>query len=190
MNQLITITENNGNKAVSARELHEFLEIGKDFSTWIKNRIDEYDFTENEDYSLLPNFGEQNGRGGHNKIEYALSIDMAKELSMVEKNAKGKQARRYFIAIEKKATQTQPVMLDKNLQHHTLLAALKQNLKRGDLKDIARESGFTYDAVRNIFYASSRRPDVIKAIFEKALANKKTMAMDTQTMLNQLTQSL
>lgn len=187
MHQLINITEQNGSKVVSARELHAFLESKQQFSNWIEKRINEYNFVENEDFEVLNN-SIKNPQGGRPTIEYAISLDMAKELSMVEKNDKGKQARRYFIAIEKKATQPQPAMLDKNLQHYTLLAALKQNLKRGDMKDIAEENGFTYDAVRNIFYASSRRPDVIKAIFEKALANKKSMGIDAQTMLNQLTQ--
>lgn len=102
MEELIKITENNGKKAVNARDLHEFLESKKDFSSWIKDRIERYDFVENEDYVvLLPKVGEQTGRGGHNKIEYALSMDAAKELSMVEGNEKGKQDRRYFIECEK-----------------------------------------------------------------------------------------
>lgn len=103
MEELIKITENNGKSAVNARDLHNFLESKKDFSSWIKDRIERYGFVENEDYAvLLPKIGEQTGRGGHNKIEYALTIDAAKELSMVEGNDKGKQARRYFIACEKK----------------------------------------------------------------------------------------
>jgi len=65
-------------------EAHLFLEVRRDFSTWIKSRIEEYGFIENQDYSLLPEMGEQTGeqtgRGGHNKIEYALTLDMAKEL--------------------------------------------------------------------------------------------------------------
>ena len=53
---------------------------------------------ENQDYEVLhPKFGEQKGRGGHNKMEYALTIDAAKEISMVEGNERGKKARRYFI---------------------------------------------------------------------------------------------
>lgn len=101
MEELIKITESNGKKAVNARDLHEFLESKKDFSSWIKDRIERYDFVENEDYVvLLPKVGEQTGRGGHNKIEYALSMDAAKELSMVEGNKKGYQARRYLIERE------------------------------------------------------------------------------------------
>ena len=65
--ELIKITQENGQRAVSARELHLFLGVGRDFSNWIKGRIEEYGFIENQDYSLLPKMGEQTGRGGHNK---------------------------------------------------------------------------------------------------------------------------
>lgn len=88
---------------VNARELHAFLEVGKDFSTWIKDRIGQYEFVENQDYILIPqNRGIKNQRGGDRKsVDYHLSLDMSKELSMVERNAKGKQARRYFIECER-----------------------------------------------------------------------------------------
>lgn len=99
LNSLLPISENNGKKAVNARALHSFLEAKRDFSTWIKDRIDKYDFVENQDFVVFPNFGE-NPKGGRPQIEYALSIGMAKELSMVEGNEKGKQARKYFIACE------------------------------------------------------------------------------------------
>ncbi|MBP4139990.1 antA/AntB antirepressor family protein [Flavobacterium geliluteum] len=185
MNQLINITENNGTKVVSARELHIFVESRQEFASWIKNRIDKYGLIENEDFEVFDNFI-KNPEGGRPLKEYALKIDTAKELAMVEANDKGKQARRYFIAIEKQAKTPQPVMLDKNHQHLTLLSLMKQQLRKGDMKAIALENGFTYDAVRNIFYGSSRRPEVIKAVFEKALANKKTIGVNTQAMINQL----
>jgi len=103
MENLIKIQQSEGGKqVVSARELHEFLESKQDFSNWIKRRIKKYGFVENEEYSLLNNSVEQTGRGGHNLIEYAITLDMAKELSMVENNDKGRQARRYFIEAEKK----------------------------------------------------------------------------------------
>lgn len=108
MQELIKITEQNGQQVVSARELHAFLESKRDFSTWIKDRIEKYGFIENQDFELLHNFGEQTGRGGHNKIEYALTMDTAKELAMVEGNEKGKQARRYFIECEKRVKQALP----------------------------------------------------------------------------------
>ena len=90
---------------VEGRELHQFLGVGKDFSNWIKDRIKEYDFQENQDFRLLAKFGEQKGKGGHNRKEYQLTLDMAKELSMVERNEKGKQVRRYFIECERQALQ-------------------------------------------------------------------------------------
>ena len=102
MNSLIKITEQNGQRAVSARELHEFLESKQDFSNWITNRIEKYGFVENQDYQRFNKIIETTGG---RKIEYALSIDAAKELSMVEGNEKGKQARQYFIACEKKLIQ-------------------------------------------------------------------------------------
>lgn len=103
---LIPINDNNGKKAVNARDLHAFLESKQDFSTWIKNRIEKYDLVENVDYVLLHNFVEQVS-GTKHRIDYALTIDAAKELSMVEGNEKGKEARRYFIACEKKLGEIQ-----------------------------------------------------------------------------------
>lgn len=112
LNELLPIGEKNGQKAVNARDLHSFLQVGKDFSTWIKNRIDKYDFIEGKDFQTLyldyqgnllnirlPQNGESENQQV-SKIEYALSISMAKELSMIENNERGKQARKYFIACE------------------------------------------------------------------------------------------
>ena len=102
--ELIHIEERNGEQVVSARELHRFLESKQEFANWIKNRIEKYDLIENVDFVCLINLSSKHqSRGGHNKIEYALSVDAAKELSMVEGNEKGKQARRYFIEVEKRA---------------------------------------------------------------------------------------
>lgn len=86
-----------------ARLLHSFLEIARDFSTWIKSRIEEYNFVENLDFLVHQNGGTKTGRGGNRKtvFEYHLTLDMAKELSMVERNEKGKIARRYFIDCER-----------------------------------------------------------------------------------------
>ena len=98
-NELIPISDNNGKRAVNARDLHAFLESKRDFSTWIKDRIKSYDFIEGVDFQ---SFTEIVGReiGATTRIEYALSISMAKELSMIENNERGKQARKYFIACE------------------------------------------------------------------------------------------
>jgi len=89
-------------QTVNARDLHAFLEVGKDFSNWIKARIDKYGFLENQDFVVFAKTSE-NPQGGRPSIDYHLTLDMAKELSMVEKNAKGKQARQYFIECERQA---------------------------------------------------------------------------------------
>lgn len=98
-------------QTINARELHAFLEVGKDFSTWMNDRIQQYGFLENQDFVIFPNTGEKSGRGRPTK-EYAITLDMAKELAMVERNEKGRQARRYFIECEKqlRAQQAQPLI--------------------------------------------------------------------------------
>ena len=105
MNHLIPVTIGQiGGQAIqtaNARDLHSFLEVGKDFSNWIKDRIDQYEFVENQDFVCSPVLASE-GRGGHNRKDYHLTLDMAKELSMVERNAKGKQARQYFIGCERR----------------------------------------------------------------------------------------
>ena len=85
MNELIQVAERqigDGTiQTVNARDLHAFLGVGKDFSNWMKDRIAKYGFVEHHDYTLylLANFGEK-GQGRSSK-EYAISLDMAKELA-------------------------------------------------------------------------------------------------------------
>ena len=98
---LLPIKEESGKVVISARDLHRFLCIGKDFSTWIKDRIEKYRLVENEDYVVFPIFGE-NPKGGRPTIEYAIPLDVAKELCMVENNEQGRKARKYFIECERK----------------------------------------------------------------------------------------
>lgn len=114
MNELIKITEQNGKRAVNARELHQFLESKQEFANWIKNRIEKYGFIEGQDFTSFDNFVKRE-TGSSVRKEYALSIDMAKELSMVENNEKGRQARKYFIECEKAATK-QPSLLEDKLK--------------------------------------------------------------------------
>ena len=101
---LITINNLNINneriQTVNARELHSYLESKQDFSTWIKKRINDYGFLENTDFIRFHKKMEANNA---TLIDYFISIDMAKELSMVERNDKGKKARQYFIECEKQS---------------------------------------------------------------------------------------
>lgn len=84
-----------------ARALHTFLEVGKMFAHWIKDRLTEYEFVENQDYVIACQNGQAKIRGGHNRKDYHLTLDTAKEVAMVERNEKGRQIRRYFIECEK-----------------------------------------------------------------------------------------
>lgn len=89
---------------IDARLLHQFLEVGRDFTNWIKGRINEYGFEAGKDYSLAKS-GEQpphlGGRRTVLRTDYLLTLDMAKELAMVERSPRGRQARRYFIECER-----------------------------------------------------------------------------------------
>ena len=101
MTELLKVIKQNGEQIVSARDLHEFLEVKSKFADWIKNRIEKYGFEENQDFVTISKNLENGGR----EIDYILKLDMAKELSMVEGNEKGKIARKYFIECEKKLKQ-------------------------------------------------------------------------------------
>lgn len=93
-------------QAVSARELHTFLQNRDHFATWIRDRIAQYDFVESQDFVCVSENSETqraNGqRGVTTRKEYYITLDMAKELSMVERNEQGKQARKYFIECERR----------------------------------------------------------------------------------------
>ena len=93
-----------GKRTVNARDLHEFLKSKQEFANWIKSRIRDYGFEKNHDFVVFDNFI-KNPQGGRPSKEYHVTLDMAKELSMVERNEKGKQARRYFIACERRLRQ-------------------------------------------------------------------------------------
>lgn len=98
-------------QTVNARELHSFLEVGKDFSTWIKDRIEKYGFVEDVDYVKIdsPKMGNQKG-GDRRSIEYYISLSMGKEIGMVERTEKGRVVRHYFIECEKRLKETRQQM--------------------------------------------------------------------------------
>ena len=105
MNELIKITYHNDQPAVSARELHEFLEVGTHFKDWFP-RMCEYGFKEGEDFcSFL-----SESTGGRPAQDAVLSIDMAKEICMPQRNEKGKLARQYFLALERDWNSPEKVM--------------------------------------------------------------------------------
>ena len=108
MHDLIKIQPHNiGGQAietVNARELHAFLDVQTRYNDWIKNRIEQYGFCDGIDFLTLT---ENLVSGGFQKTHY-ITVDMAKELAMVERNEKGRQARQYFIECERRLKQQQP----------------------------------------------------------------------------------
>lgn len=97
MQEIIKINQNEqGEVRVNARELHEALEIKTQFNKWIERMI-EYGFTEGMDFW---SFLSKTQNGGRPSVEYNLTISMAKEVAMLQRNEKGKEVRNYFIQVE------------------------------------------------------------------------------------------
>ena len=105
MNELIKVDYSTDRPTVSARELHEFLEVNSEYSHWFK-RMCEYGFSEGQDFS--PFLTESTG--GRPAQDAQLTIDMAKEICMIQRNEKGKQARQYFIQLEKDWNSPEKIM--------------------------------------------------------------------------------
>lgn len=161
--ELIKVVENeDGRKLVSARELHEFLESKQDFTTWIKSRIEKYEFENGIDFT---HHKFMEGRVW--KHEYVLTVEMAKELSMLENNEKGRQARKYFIACEKKLKDVQEkgnllldiynggqagIMASQKLTEievkeatNPLLATIKELTPKAEIYDVINQKDDEYD---------------------------------------------
>jgi len=145
-------------QTVDAREIHAFLESKRQFSNWITYQIEAFDFKQDVDFSTINNSDYSPPRK-----EYHVSLDMAKELAMVERNAKGKEARQYFIAIEKEYQKQQEAMTPAEflvrqaqmmLDHERRVAAQERinqensdRLKRVECKQQAFEDGVKYFTV-------------------------------------------
>jgi len=120
--EILKIIETEQGKAVSARELHSFLETADHFTQWCK-RMFEYDFIDNVDYKAVKEFvAAKNGIGGTYKTDYALTLDCAKELAMLQRSDKGKEARKYFIECEKRLNGLNP-KIPKTFSQALMLAA-------------------------------------------------------------------
>ena len=109
MNELINVTLNdNQEPIVSGRQLHEALDVKTKYADWF-NRMIDYGFVENQDFLLLKN-EQQTGRGGHNKVDHIIKLDMAKEIAMIQRTERGKQVRQYFIQVEKDFNSPEKIM--------------------------------------------------------------------------------
>lgn len=140
MNELIKITTNaQGSQVVSARGLHEFLEVKGDFSTWRKRMFD-YGFEEEKDFTSI--LGKSTG--GRPTIDYALTLDTAKEIAMLQRSDKGKQARQYFIECERALKEQKPTLTREQVIAQALLLAQEVNAEKDEIiKKLTPKAEFT-----------------------------------------------
>lgn len=156
MHELIKVDYSNDRPAVSARELHEFLEVRTAYKDWFP-RMCEYGFSEGQDFcSFL-----SESTGGRPAQDAAITIDMAKEICMLQRSEKGKQARQYFLQLEKDWNSPEKVMArallmaerkikEKDAQIHEMqpkalfadaVAASGNSILIGELAKMLRQNG-------------------------------------------------
>lgn len=142
LKSLIPVSYDNPERpTVSGRELHDFLKIETPYAKWF-GRMTEYGFTEGEDYAEVLDKNVQNPLGGRPSTDHQLTIPMAKELCMIQRNERGKQARQYFLAIEAQWNSPEAVM------RRAVLIAQRQNdqLKAVNKQLLAENSDLKPDA--------------------------------------------
>lgn len=132
MTELIRVYETGGISGCNGRELHEILGVRRDFTNWMKARIEKYGFEEGVDYVKFDVLRSPNPASAKSRevsaIEYHLSLDMAKELAMVENNEKGREARRYFIACEKALQEARRKAFDQQAANWNSQVGINQQL--------------------------------------------------------------
>lgn len=141
---------------VSARDLHNFLEIKTNFRLWYPKMID-YGFLENEDYQSV--YEKTNTfSGGQTVVDYMMTTDMAKEISTIQRSEKGRQARLYFLGVEKKLKSAQIAlrsllqMTESNFRNSTTFTRSDSGKKYGrsgydkdKSVDVSGGEGLVYD---------------------------------------------
>ena len=138
MNELIKITTNEvGEPTVLGRELHDFLGVTTRYNDWFPRMV-EYGFTEGKDfYSFLSKTSET---GGRPSTDHLLTIDMAKEICMIQRTEVGKQARQYFIRVEKDYNSPEKIMARALRIAEKELSTLKLDVERMKPKEIFADS--------------------------------------------------
>lgn len=136
MNELINIkTSETGEPSVSGRELHEFLGVATPYDKWFP-RMAEYGFTEGRDFSTYLS----ESTGGRPSTNHLLTIDMAKEIAMIQRTERGKQARQYFIQVEKDYNSPEKIMARALRIAEKELSILKLDVERMKPKEIFADS--------------------------------------------------
>lgn len=160
--------------AVNARDLHSFLNVGRKFATWITERISQYQFIENQDFISFSQNGEK-PKGGRPTVEYHLTLDMAKELAMVENNEQGRKVRRYFIQCEKAVYKS-----DSHQRQALVTACDKLAVGHALRSDVYTMVGnhFGYDDVVSI--PTPLLPEAVAFVYELLLAKQKNNTVNEQ----------
>lgn len=122
------ITELQGAFPTNAEILFKFLAVDTKFADWITRRINKYSFTENQDYIIQTTY-----TGRRPRKEYFITLDMAKELCMVENNERGKEARRYFIECEKKLSRLKSIEQTNRIANLEAIAMSKENYHKSQI---------------------------------------------------------
>lgn len=126
---LVKLNDNH-EPVVSGRTLHRELGVNSNYTTWF-DRMTEYGFTEGVDYHVcLPNSESKHGRGGHNKVDHVLKLDMAKEIAMIQRTEKGKEVRQYFIQVERDYNSPEKIMARALNIANTRLSLLETTLEQ------------------------------------------------------------
>lgn len=142
-----TFKQNDGSVAVDGRDLHNFLEVKERYNDWFRD-MQKYGFTENVDFISFTG-KRAKPRGGRPQVNHALTLDMAKELSMIQRTDRGKQARQYFISMEKQAKSKQQLPLPKDYPSalRELADSVEENQKLESQNKVMKPKALFADAV-------------------------------------------
>lgn len=147
---------NGGNQGINARDVHRLLKVGRDYSTWIRARIKQAGFIENQDFVIVENLSSPELASANNEqlspmarpqklIDYIVSLDMAKHLCLMEKNEIGRAVRQHFIDAERQLKQVAPTVYKNTLaKTQARLAAIDHNREMTDaIKAMLQRTGTT-----------------------------------------------
>ena len=127
MNELLKVNYDNERITLSARQLHEFLEVGSKYNDWFK-RMCEYGFNENLDYRAITQ-KRVTAQGNETKfMDHEITLDMAKEIAMLQRNERGKEARQYFIEVEKQWNSPERIIARGLIESQKMIENLNQQV--------------------------------------------------------------
>ena len=167
MDSLIQISKNTINgveviNSVNAREIHNYLGVKTRFNDWINRAIEKYDFIENIDYSILSN--------GNSK-DFVVTLDMAKELAMLENNPKGKETRKYFIEFEKQGK----ALINQQSQEIQLLQGMLNTISKMDNRVTELEQTRRLENWQELALIEAKNKKVYSIAEKHDLSNDKEM---------------